>query len=1125
VLSERVDESLIAPIPMAMAFDDAGLEANPVALVGRLGDVVGFGDFPGLSNGVRRVAFDATALLGLRSSFSERADGSPMPSIVMDADGTSNGGASHIDWGAPLLMNIAGRTQVVAVADTGLRDRSADLAYQVPLSTTTRPLLERFLDPDGDGIHRGHLDADPADPEYVDRDGDGLSEYRVPPGRAPDDDCIAPPPEIEAELGLSPGSCLLPTHNDNCPPPLTGPAYYAYANRDQRDRDGDGRGDVCDTCPIVWQASHDLSDGELFCAASRPVAPDSPAGLQMGRGLRRGEPVSEVCIRGELDRQGTSRDETDLDADGVLDLCDNCPGVANPDQADFDEDGYGDLCDVCEGPEAPPAETCRDLDDCAPDARGCVGGACECRRDSHCQEGHRCIESRCHVDVDEDGAPDACDNCPPSACDSPAECANPDQADSDRLGMDRGDGVGDLCDNCPGHRNRSQANCNLDAELDARSADPTVELLGDACDPVPCAPTTLTERRSSTDLLGRTSYRMDQLEYDPGLGSATPGVDPAPIDGRTTLRWCRCRNATANTPAALAACREPVQETLSDGTPVFTGEGDCALRDIERHDFDDEGLPWRWTTQTLIEGSLPACDTDAECGLGFRCVGAGAGVMGRCRCASPLGCPSGRVTLTNPTLVDRYEAPDDSFVPVRETLWRFHDVDIPRWLIDEIVPSVPFDPASPPSQVFLGETFPPRGAVEGVLWTHTPGEVGQPDFDEVPAAGAVFRGLASHYWSGGVTPEFTTREPFPCFIPFLPFLGGTGICPFCRTQVPQPWIVFPGAAGCVDFRFDVPFLQLGIDPIDPFAGLPLAGLEVFANDPGPWVAAAETGSWLPDGEGLRYAKLEDGNRVQRLVIEVQDRLVDPQSNDNCPQPPCEPIPAPFVAVAASDDADGPVARDGHAAVLSATRRALWVVGGRARSGGAELRDVWRHDVETTTWRRLWLGSVALGHVLAATYSPVDERLWILDETYERPGRGHRRRRGRGRRRGPPLVRRARLITVHPDFGTAEVVATWRRVTANAEFELSVDPSGALWVAAWRERGGAHVVVRLDTDAPGTVRVLGWRIGAGALAPDGVRADARGLTVIRAATRRRGPRMEHHEAVDLWPVPGGEAACF
>jgi len=220
-----------------------------------------------------------------------------------------------------------------------------------------------------------------------------------------------------------------------------------------------------------------------------------------------------------------------------------------------------------------------------------------------------------------------------------------------------------------------------------------------------------------------------------------------------------------------------------------------------------------------------------------------------------------------------------------------------------------------------------------------------------------------------------------------------------------------------------------------------------------------------------------------------------------------------------------VARDGHAAVLSATRRALWVVGGRASSGGGELRDVWRHDVETATWRRLWLGSVTLGHVLAATYSPVDERLWILDETYERPGRGHRRRRGRGRRRGPPLVRRARLITVHPDFGTAEVVATWRRVTANAEFELSVDPSGALWVAAWRERGGAHVVVRLDTDAPGTVRVLGWRIGAGALAPDGVRADARGLTVIRAATRRRGPRMEHHEAVDLWPVPGGEAACF
>ncbi len=37
----------------------------------------------------------------------------------------------------------------------------------------------------------------------------------------------------------------------------------------------------------------------------------------------------------------------DLDGDGVPDIADNCPGLANPDQADQDGDGHGDACDNC----------------------------------------------------------------------------------------------------------------------------------------------------------------------------------------------------------------------------------------------------------------------------------------------------------------------------------------------------------------------------------------------------------------------------------------------------------------------------------------------------------------------------------------------------------------------------------------------------------------------------------------------------------------------------------------------------------------------------------------------------------------------------------------------------------
>ncbi|MCG3137282.1 MAG: hypothetical protein HJJLKODD_01125 [Phycisphaerae bacterium] len=75
----------------------------------------------------------------------------------------------------------------------------------------------------------------------------------------------------------------------------------------------------------------------------------------------------------------------DLDSDGVVGECDNCPRAENPGQEDCDGDGQGNVCD-----------------------------------------------SQSDTDSDEDGLTDYCDNCP--------EVVNPDQADEDD------DGVGDSCD-------------------------------------------------------------------------------------------------------------------------------------------------------------------------------------------------------------------------------------------------------------------------------------------------------------------------------------------------------------------------------------------------------------------------------------------------------------------------------------------------------------------------------------------------------------------------------------------------------------------------------------------------------------------------------------------------------
>ena len=97
----------------------------------------------------------------------------------------------------------------------------------------------------------------------------------------------------------------------------------------------------------------------------------------------------------------------DADGDGVGDVCDNCPSLANSDQADNDNDGIGDLCGVEPG-------------------RG---------------------------DRDGDGMADLGDNCP--------DRANLDQADSD------GDGFGNVCDNCVLVSNASQTDLNANGIGDA----------------------------------------------------------------------------------------------------------------------------------------------------------------------------------------------------------------------------------------------------------------------------------------------------------------------------------------------------------------------------------------------------------------------------------------------------------------------------------------------------------------------------------------------------------------------------------------------------------------------------------------------------------------------------------
>jgi len=103
--------------------------------------------------------------------------------------------------------------------------------------------------------------------------------------------------------------------------------------------------------------------------------------------------------------------DADSDGDYVIDVCDNCPGIANTDQADADLDEIGDVCDNCIDVYNP--------DQADADEDG-IGDLCdECVNDPE-------------DDIDEDGLCADVDNCPYDY--------NPDQWDTD------GDGDGDACD-------------------------------------------------------------------------------------------------------------------------------------------------------------------------------------------------------------------------------------------------------------------------------------------------------------------------------------------------------------------------------------------------------------------------------------------------------------------------------------------------------------------------------------------------------------------------------------------------------------------------------------------------------------------------------------------------------